>query len=138
MRVFHWILFVLAVVGVVGLVARPTHLAWPLTRTIGVCLLLFAFTWIGIARFQLGSAFSLTPQARQLVITGIYARIRNPIYMASPLLLIGLSLVFAKSWPMLLLVAVIPLQIGRARREASVLRAAFGAEYDRYRAKTWF
>jgi len=86
----------------------------------------------------LGSAFSLTPQARQLVITGIYARIRNPIYMASPLLLIGLSLVFAKWWPMLLLVAVIPLQIGRARREASVLRAAFGAEYDRYRAKTWF
>jgi len=64
--------------------------------------------------------------------------LRNPIYMASPLLLIGLSLVFAKWWPMLLLVAVIPLQIGRARREASVLRAAFGAEYDRYRAKTWF
>jgi protein-S-isoprenylcysteine O-methyltransferase Ste14 len=94
--------------------------------------------WVSIARCQLGRSFSVTPQARQLVTTGIYARIRNPIYLASPFLLIGLSLVMAQWWPMLLMVVVVPLQIARARREAKILRAAFGAEYDRYRARTWF
>lgn len=140
MRVIHWILLVLAAfeVAVVILVTRSTHTAWPLTRIIGACLLLLVLAWVGVARFQLGGAFSVTPQARHLVTTGLYRRIRNPIYVASPFLLIGLSLVFAHWWPLLLLIAVIPLQMVRARREEAVLRAAFGAEYDRYRAQTWF
>lgn len=140
MRVVHWILFVLALieVAVIALVARSTHHAWPLTRIIGICLLLLVFAWIATARVQLGRAFSVTPQARQLVTSGLYGRIRNPIYLASPFLLIGFSLVLAQWWPMLLLLAVIPLQIVRARREEAVLRAAFGAEYERYRARTWF
>ena len=140
MRVIHWILFVLALFEVAGiaLVARSTHQVWPSTRVIGLCLLLLVFIWVAIARVQLGRAFSVTPQARQLVTSGLYGRIRNPIYFASPFLLTGFSLVLAQWWPMLLLVVVVPLQIFRARREEAVLRAAFGADYDRYRARTWF
>ncbi len=140
MGVVQWILLVLAVfeVAVVVIVTKSTHIAWPSTRVIGTCLLLLVFAWVAIARIQLGRAFSVTPQARQLVTTGLYGRIRNPIYFASPFLLIGLSLVIARWWPLLLLIVIIPLQIVRARREEAVLRAAFGTEYDRYRARTWF
>ena len=140
MRAVRLILLVLAAIEVsfVVLVTRAAHLAWPPMRITGMCLLLLVIAWVGIARFQLGRSFSVTPQARHLVTTGIYARIRNPIYLASPFLLIGLSLVLTQWWPMLLLIVVVPLQIMRARREATVLRAAFGAEYDRYRARTWF
>ena len=113
-------------------------MAWPTTRIAGMCLLLFVMAWVGIARYQLGRSFSVTPQARQLVTNGLYARFRNPIYIASPILMVSLSLLLAQWWPLLLLIVVIPLQIARARREAKVLRAAFGAEYDRYRARTWF
>lgn len=140
MRVVHWILFFLAVfeIAITVLVARSTHTTWPLSRTTGACLLLVGITWVAIARYQLGRAFSVTPQARHLVTTGLYARIRNPIYVASPFILIGLALIVAKWWPLLLLIAIIPLQIVRARREEAVLRASFGNEYDRYRAHTWF
>lgn len=120
------------------LFTRTTGLGWPPMRIVGMCLLLLAMGWIAIARYQLGGSFSVTPQARKLVTTGIYARFRNPIYLASPFLLIGLALVLANWWPMLLMVVIVPVQIVRARREAAVLRAAFGAEYDRYRARTWF
>lgn len=140
MRVVRTILFVLAAMEVlfVALVTRSAHVAWPAMRVAGVCLLSAVIAWVRTARYQLGRSFSVTPQARQLVTAGIYARFRNPIYVASPFLLIGLSLVLGDWRPMLLLVIVVPVQIVRARREAAVLRAAFGAEYDRYRAGTWF
>lgn len=140
MRVVHIVLLVLAVIEVsfVVLFTKAAHVTWPPMRIIGSCLLLLVIAWVCIARLQLGRSFSVTPQARQLVTTGIYARIRNPIYLASPFLLIGLALLTAQWWPMLLMVVVVPLQIVRAHREAKILRAAFGAEYDRYRARTWF
>jgi len=140
MRVVHTILLVLAIAGVTIAVfgTKSEHAVWPPMRVGGSCLLLIALAWIVVARIQLGRSFSVTPQARKLVTTGIYARIRNPIYVASPFLLISLSMALMQWWPMLLSVAVIPLQIVRARREAAVLRDAFGEEYDQYRARTWF
>ena len=140
MRVVGTVLLVLAAIEVsfVVLVTRSAHLAWPPTRIAGACLLLLVIAWVSIARYQLGGSFSITPQARQLVTHGLYARFRNPIYVASPVMPVGLSLVLGQWWPMLLLIVIVPIQIVRARREASVLRSAFGAEYDRYRARTWF
>jgi protein-S-isoprenylcysteine O-methyltransferase Ste14 len=137
MRAARTILLVLAMIEV-GFVVLVTRSASGVAAYADLrrCLLLLVIAWAGIARFQLGRSFSVTPQARQLITTGIYARIRNPIYLASPFLLIGLSLALEQWWPMLLLVVVVPLQIVRARREARILRAAFGDKYDRYRART--
>jgi protein-S-isoprenylcysteine O-methyltransferase Ste14 len=80
----------------------------------------------------------VTAQARQLVTTGLYKRIRHPIYFASPFLLLGLALVIEQWLPLVLSIVIIPLQVVRARREEAVLRAAFGSEYDGYRSRTWF
>jgi protein-S-isoprenylcysteine O-methyltransferase Ste14 len=38
----------------------------------------------------------------------------------------------------LLLCVLVPLQIFRARKEEQVLHEAFGEEYARYKAATWF
>jgi protein-S-isoprenylcysteine O-methyltransferase Ste14 len=76
-------------------------------RIAGLCLLVISIAWVVVARMQLGGSFSVTPQARRLVTTGIYARIRNPIYVASPFLLIGLSLALMQWWPISLCSATI-------------------------------
>ena len=111
---------------------------WPPLRVAGAVLCLTAFALVSLARYQLGSAFSVSAQARHLVTTGLYARFRNPIYVFAEVFAGGLALVLRSWWPFVLLLAAIPLQVARARREAAVLEAAFGEEYRRYKSRTWF
>jgi len=91
-----------------------------------------------IARAQLGEAFSVRPEARRLVTTGLYSKLRHPIYVfgTSAFLLVLLAL---QGWQALILWAILVLvQIVRARREEHTLAEAFGADYEEYRRTTLF
>ena len=83
----------------------------------GLILLVIGFVLWTIARFQLGTAFTVSPQARQLVSTGIYSRIRNPIYIFGSSVIAGLILFLGHPLGLLIFVGLIPLQIGaRAKK----------------------
>ncbi len=111
---------------------------WTPWRIIGLAIVELSIVLLTMARVTLGNSFSVTPQARKLVTTGIYSRIRNPIYVFSGIAIIGVALYFDKPLFLLLLVVLIPLQFMRARAEARVLEDRFGEEYRAYKARTWF
>jgi protein-S-isoprenylcysteine O-methyltransferase Ste14 len=91
-----------------------------------------------VARWQLGDAFSVAPEARQLVTRGLYSKIRHPIYVFGTLAFLFVVLAL-QGWPALIIwVVVILIQVGRARREERVLAKMFGADYTAYRSRTWF
>jgi protein-S-isoprenylcysteine O-methyltransferase Ste14 len=129
------ILIVVAAVFVFG--AKYIYQPWPPLRIGGAILILLSLAAIFTARLQLGRSFTVRARATRLVTTGIYRRIRNPIYVFGCLLFIGLAMFIPTWWPLALLLLIIPMQIVRARREAAVLEAEFGDEYRRYRAGTW-
>jgi protein-S-isoprenylcysteine O-methyltransferase Ste14 len=112
--------------------------AWTGMQTAGVCLLAAGFILWTMARFQLGSSLTVSAQAKQLVSRGLYSRIRNPIYVFGSCVIAGLILVLGRPVWLLVFLALIPLQLWRARKESKVLEAKFGEEYRRYRAGTWF
>ena len=90
------------------------------------------------ARLQLGAAFTVKAKASKLVTTGLYSKIRNPIYVFGALTLVGMAMVLG-NWVLLALVVLLsPIQMVRARKEEQVLSEAFGEEYERYKAGTWF
>jgi protein-S-isoprenylcysteine O-methyltransferase Ste14 len=97
---------------------------WPPLRIAGALLCVLGFALVSLARYQLGQAFSVTAQARILVTTGLYARFRNPIYIFAELIIAGLALVLESWWLVVLLLATIPVQVVRARKEAAVLEAS--------------
>ena len=91
-----------------------------------------------IARWQLGPAFSVGAQARRLVTSGLYSRLRHPIYVFGTMAFL-FTLLALQGWKALVTwVVVILIQVARARREDRVLAEAFGAEYAAYRSGTWF
>ena len=117
-----------------GIAADVHYAFWfvPLGLSMGCAILWF------VARRQLGVAFSVRPEARQLVTTGFYARLRHPIYVFGTMAFL-LVLLALQGWRALAIWAIlIPVQVIRARREERVLSEAFGAEYEAYRNSTWF
>ena len=119
--------------------ALHLHLiAWTPVKIAGAVLAGAAVVGLVMARLQLGASFSVKAKAKKLVTTGVYSKIRNPIYVFGALFLLGVAIVL-ENWLLLILVAVlVPLQMVRARKEEQVLHEAFGEEYERYKAGTWF
>jgi protein-S-isoprenylcysteine O-methyltransferase Ste14 len=129
------------VVALVGLSLVGIHyssLPWTAMRVAGVVIGLPSLALLVMARIQLGSSFSVRAKAQSLVTRGLYSRIRNPLYLFGCFVVVGVLLYINQPRALWFLVALIPLQIYRARQEAKVLETKFGAEYQQYKSRTWF
>jgi len=128
------------IVAVVGLFWFLTTWSgpWNMTRYLGTVLVAVGISFIAIARYQLRRSFSVKVEAHKLVTTGLYSKIRNPIYVFGIVMIAGMILILGRPVGWLVLAAAIVGQTIRARREARVLEAAFGDGYREYRRRTWF
>ena len=88
----------------------PKHIA-------GAVLLGIGFIGWLTARLQIREFFAVTAQAQGLVTTGIYSRIRNPIYFFGVVFFAGMALYLPlPRWVLLALLAIIFMQVLRAQR----------------------
>jgi protein-S-isoprenylcysteine O-methyltransferase Ste14 len=111
---------------------------WTVDRLIGAVLMgVGILLWI-LALRELGEAFTWRAQATRLVTTGLYAKIRNPIYIFRGVAIAGWFLFIGLPWFLLLAAIALPVQWIRARREAATLEQEFGDRYREYRRQTWF
>lgn len=111
---------------------------WNAMRCIGLAITVLAAVAFLTARYQLGKSFSVAAQAKQLVTSGIYSRIRNPLYVFSTLMILGAVIAYQRPVLLLIPAALVVVQVTRAHREAQVLEAAFEDAYREYRKRTWF
>jgi protein-S-isoprenylcysteine O-methyltransferase Ste14 len=114
-----------------------SHQTWTPLKIAGATIAIPSFVLFLIARIQLGGAFAIRAKAQKLVTTGLYSRIRNPIYVFGGIFVAGVLLYLRPIW-LLVFIVLIPLQIVRMRNEEKVLAEKFGEDYQRYKAKTWF
>jgi protein-S-isoprenylcysteine O-methyltransferase Ste14 len=128
--------FCMVVFAILAVVLRPGE--WSGARWIGLAIAIPAAVLLFTARWQLGKSFSVTPQARALVTHGVYSKIRNPIYVFSALMLLGILIALQYRYAFLLLAVLIPVQVIRAHQETKILEDRFGNEFRKYREGTWF
>ena len=70
-----------------------------------------------------------------LITSGLFAHSRNPIYQGASLALLGLALMLASDWIVILMVpALMLLHYGVVVREERYLERKFGEAYRRYKA----
>jgi protein-S-isoprenylcysteine O-methyltransferase Ste14 len=120
------------------LIVRFWQPPWTALRIAGLILTVAGTTALTVARFQLGNSFTIRAEANELVTSGLYAKIRNPVYIFSAVLVGGMLLyVDQPKWFWIFLI-LIPVQLIRARAEARVLEDRFGDVYRQYRSHTWF
>ena len=113
-------------------------LPWTGPRFAGLAIVIPSLLLFALARIQLGRAFSIQAKATTLVTTGLYSRIRNPIYVFGSLMAAGIIIFANRPWLLLIFAVLIPLQVVRSRKEERVLAEKFGAAYVEYKQKTWF
>ena len=103
----------------------------------GILVGLPSFALMIISRSHLGKSFSVMPEAKALVTTGLYAKIQHPMYLFLDLFLAAIIVLLGM--PILLVVwgILVIVQVAQVRREEAVLAAAFGADYEAYRSRTW-
>ncbi len=111
---------------------------WHTRRLIGISMATVGFVLWALARVQLGRSFALRAQAKTLVTSGLYSKIRHPVYLFGGLAYLGLFISWGKPIPLICFLLIYPVQVLRARNEEKVLEQAFGVEYRRYKAGTWF
>ncbi|MGD0730111.1 MAG: isoprenylcysteine carboxylmethyltransferase family protein [Terracidiphilus sp.] len=111
---------------------------WTAQHIAGLAIAIPSFVLFSLARIQLGRAFSIEAKATTLVTTGLYSRIRNPIYVFGSLMIAGVMICVNKPWWLLTFAVLIPLQVRRTRKEEQVLEEKFGSAYLDYKRKTWF
>ena len=111
-----------------------------------------ATRWTGFALFLAGSIVRLWPvfvlgprfsglvaiqKGHQLVTTGIYRYIRNPSYLGLLVASLGWALVFRSTVGIVLTASLLSPLLARIRSEERLLAGHFGAEYERYRSRSW-
>ncbi len=117
---------------------HAAHLPWTAWRIAGIAIAAPACLLFVAARIELGRAFSVQAKATTLVTTGVYSRIRNPIYVFGAGMILGIIIWTGRPWLLLVFAVLIPLQVVRSRKEERALTEKFGAAYLDYKQKTWF
>ncbi|HEY5474865.1 MAG TPA: methyltransferase, partial [Candidatus Limnocylindrales bacterium] len=82
---------------------------------IGVSLIMVPF-WFA-ARWQLGASFSVRPDARELVTSGLYSKFRHPVYVFGGMAWFGALLVLLGWRAIVIWLIVAVIEVIRARRE---------------------
>ena len=98
-----------------------------------------SYVFLGLGFYLLSSAWNVLYQAqrqKKLAVTGPYARIRHPQYVAFVLVLLG----FLLQWPTLLTLLMFPILLVMYLRlaitEEAEMRKQFGSAYETYAGQT--
>ena len=121
---------------------RPLPIVGPELRSaVWMAGIVLVILWAALAGWAMGTfvragtAIAPNRPATRVVAHGPFRFTRNPMYLSFVLFYAGFTLIMNSWWPFILLPIVLVIIQRQVRREERYLAAAFGPEYDAYRAR---
>ena len=132
--------FLAAATVLEAIVPLPILVAHSLARYVaGVALAAGGFVMIAIGTRRFAAAGTNIPPTlptTALVVDGIYRRTRNPLYLGTTLIYLGLGVAAGSLWVIGLLVPLLwVINVGVVKREERYLERKFGDAYRAYKAR---
>jgi protein-S-isoprenylcysteine O-methyltransferase Ste14 len=120
-----------------GVSFLPTGpILWRASAQAGLVLSVLGAAIALVAFLRLGSNFSITPEVRNLVVSGPYRVVRHPIYFAELIMVVGVVVGFPRLTTVVGALGVLCLQLYRIHVEERLLRASFPAGFAAFAART--
>ena len=127
-------LFILIGMGIFGLVFSWTRFSFvPVSNIFGGILIPLAFAFHWWTEKDHKQAHEHSGNIKKIVITGVYAKIRHPLYLSLILQNIGIALAFGVRITFVMALLTIIHWIVTALKEEAVLLQVFPHEYMQYR-----
>ena len=132
--------FLAAATVLEAIVPLPIPVAHSLASCVaGVALAAGGFVMIAIGTRRFAAAGTNIPPTlptTALVVDGIYGRTRNPLYLGTTLIYLGLSVAAGSLWAIGLVVPLLwVINVGVVKREERYLERKFGDAYRAYKAR---
>lgn len=136
MTPFPWIVLHLFVLGLMFVL--PSGGTCEVCKYVGIALLLLGIIVWTMAKKVMGRT-EVKTEPTHFVKTGIYAKMRHPMYVGVLLILVGFALTRTPLWGTLaVLVLLLPAHIHRAKLEERKMIEKFGDAYKEYQKETLF
>jgi protein-S-isoprenylcysteine O-methyltransferase Ste14 len=94
-----------------------------------------------LAKIEIGENWSGgygKPSLKELVTTGIYSKIKHPLYWGINITLIGILLMYHLLWISIIILFIVLYFFNRMRIETIFLEKKLGKVYKEYKNSTWF
>ena len=132
--------FLVAAAILEAVIPLPVLAAHAIARyVVGTVLVVSGFVMIGLGTRRFVAAGTNIPPnlpTTALVVDGVYGRTRNPLYLGSTLVYLGLSVAAGSLWAIMLVVPLLwVVNVGVIAREESYLERKFGDAYRAYKAR---
>lgn len=105
---------------------------------IGTFITIFGLIIWWISKITLSDAWSSLPEANKIVKSGIYSKIRHPIYLGFTITTIGWFIIIPSIFTFSIILSVSITFYFKIKAEEEILTNKFKEEYKKYKKNTWF
>lgn len=134
---FIWIILHLVVLAIIVFYTGQFSLP-PYFNYFSISIVVLGLIILIAAKLAMGKV-TLNIRPEKFVSTGIYSKIRHPLYLGIKLIFLGLALTLTSLLGLVFVIVILlPYHVIRALREEREMNIEFPQRYFNYKKKTWF
>jgi protein-S-isoprenylcysteine O-methyltransferase Ste14 len=127
---------IIIVIGILGeLLAWPRIPVSPYSNIVGVVIFMGGWIFHQCCHRDHKQAHAQSQEIEGLVTTGVFSRVRHPMYLSLILMYLGLAIAWGVTWMILPALFFMAVTVLIAIKEEEFLLEKFGRQYEEYRRR---